>query len=171
MRVMAFLILCISLLYSSCFCPSADSIEIPTEFHDYFGVFKPGNYWVYQTNSLKYDSMYVSYYKDSSVSFGAGRCTFGRLKTRSINIKSTYLNSTYSSNLEARVDGGYFEYELRLGTDIFRLVYIDKIIGYPKELKDTLLSENRSLYLKKNVGIVAYKIGNDSFYLVRKKIM
>jgi hypothetical protein len=115
--------------------------------------------------------MYVSYYKDSSVSFGAGRCTLDRLKTRSISIKSTYLNSTYSSNLEARVNGGYFEYELRLGIDIFRLVYIDKTIGYPKELKDTLLSENRSLYLKKNVGIVAYKIGNDSFYLVRKKIM
>lgn len=142
MRVMTFFILCISFFSWSCNpCTSTDTIEIPTEVRDYFGVFKPGNYWVYQTNSLKYDSMYVSYYKDSTVSYGFGNATCDRLKTLSIKIKSNFLNLSSSSSLYTYIDEVAFFYTLSLGTDrSVTLDYINRKLAFPKELKDTITS-------------------------------
>ena len=168
MRVMAFLILCISFFSWSCNpCTSTDTIEIPNEVRDYFGVFKPGNYWVYQTNSLKYDSMYVSYYKDSIV--GPGNAFCYKLKTMNIKMKmkSNFLQKAY---LYTHGIDDIFIYGLAFDIDAFAFSYFNSK-RTPKELKDTMLSQDKNFYLKKNVGIIAYKIGNDSFYLVRKKIM
>jgi len=160
----------------------------------YFGVYKPGNYWIYYNqDSSKNDSIYISDYEESQWS---DMTICQKWDYRSYSINSEYLSADKILNTEYSSEGKCCITRVTI-TSSDRVVYLraeedtitsDDVIGinikiitlhlWPN-LPDTLHevveyndATNRLIYIAPELGIVrfvAYDI-QDTFSLVKRHI-
>jgi hypothetical protein len=72
-------------------CSSYANKPLTGKIEEYFGVYKPGNWWVYHNkNGIKKDSIYISNFTDT---FGNNKTTCENIEERKFEIINTYLVS------------------------------------------------------------------------------
>jgi hypothetical protein len=193
--------LCIILLFVSGVCRrtcdgyTATSINGPIE--DYFGVYKPGNWWVYQNkDGTKKDSIYITDYSDQHLQ---DRTSCFEYEQRSYTIKSNILENggdlyvlsnsdqvsvgiNFSLIKNQTQSGGFpqFIYDSRQnkissfpepdnqGQNTFATITINNVT-----YNDILQGKygNSVYYFSKDRGLVGWTINGETFNLTNDKIL
>lgn len=158
---------------------------------NYFGNYKPGNYWIYlNRDSTKRDSVWVDNYKVERTGDGQFSCTEGNVI--SFDLHSNYLDSTKIIPTQIRRNGqdmyttitqlylvsyyGYYSLNAKFNSDVFYLgvnkppfVNNYTLWNYSSATYDSVVGEDRNILIAPQVGIIQYvPVGTaDTFSLIR----
>ena len=187
-NIIILLIVCILFITTACEkeCKTYTQYETAPVILEYFGNYKPGNYWIYENqDGTKIDSMWVSDYVEKN---GGDELKCFQYPVREFVLNSIYLSNKNTINIKmSNLSERNFETSF-IGTDTNgvdkRLIYATGIGNDSIELhtikKDYVI---KSLIIKKaaifnnspfyifgsKIGIVTYPSQNklDTFYLTK----
>ena len=107
MKIFYSLLILSATFLSGCGCSDADfNVAYDPELYQYVGMYKPGNYWIYENNKGQRDSVFVSDYYYN--------------KNEYKNDCSALLSTTYKLNLfgKSEISIGYTSTQIRMNSEI-----------------------------------------------------
>lgn len=168
--------------------------DFPEEMEQYFGVFRPGNYWVYYNqDSTKKDSFYISDFEEST----------GRLldkdecvswDQREFTLHTTYLNREskvfYQTNInccEWIFESDNYLFRIFYSNGTFSRYYagisftekiesftinneIYKNVLFQKSQFEDVVNNPVSLYIAPNIGVIKFTTNIDTFTLSKYRL-
>jgi hypothetical protein len=161
--------------------------NLDPELDAYFGVFKMGNYWVYENqNQTKRDSIYVTAYERNYMLFMTGchdietlnftlKATGHDVVTRDSICMSAYHNelSTQSCPDSLFFNGyGYMHFSVDTITYLKLVSKCSSVVLNNQLYVGNLIQiyGSDTLYMQKGIGIVGWKKNNDTYNLVKKNV-
>ena len=185
-----FIFLFLSFAFISCNKPCKDhtDINIDQATLDYFGIYKPGSFWVYQnSDSTEKDSLYVIYYH-KRIEEGTKKPDCKKTEKIEIRLQSTGKNLIVDGYAILYVErNGYHSVTTSgnhwLGNTQGMNTYSDTLTGIrTRKLKSISLNSKTfsgditevndiyPMYLQRKVGIIGWKKDDKTFHLIRYNI-
>ena len=180
MKIFYNLLILFSIVFTGCGCSDSDfNVAYDPELYQYVGMYKPGNYWIYENNKGQRDCVFVSDYYYT--------------KNKYKNDCSAQLTTTYNLNFKLfTIDKIFIKYEVQNSSFyhanfplIINLTYYNNkynCSSYKTKEVDSLKINNKiyignlllytdttKIVFTNSIGIIQWIKKNDTINLIRYK--
>lgn len=170
-------------------CKDLTYYDFVPEMKQYFGMYKPNNWWVYSNqNNTKFDSLYVYDYNEINQKDTKSNCT--EFPVREFKLSANYLFSTndtirgvFDNNDKCTISTFYIQnnnsginLKMERNLDIYpqsynqSVVFLDSLLIGSNIYTDVIYVEgfNTKIYFSSTIGIIQYITNSDTFSITNR---